>query len=300
MRSPKTGPQKREMMVTPETKDAFATPTRYPGDLELGGFVDRETMRFVRSYPHPPALVWAALTDPAQLGAWLWPCTSFEAQLGGVAVFNPGREFQVRVTEFEPERLLTLGGRFRFAIETQGEGCRLTLDLKRPPDGWSPMGLAGFHGWLGRLTRLLAGASQDETEAWASGVWNAVFHHCEWEVRRFVAGGDQVIWRVHFPEHDAALTAEAAAQLDGLARRLVERNLAVTIDGFGDDACGDAEATALCGRRVNAASARLEAAGVPKSRINVGFVLGNYHYLVERDAEAGRAFNRRIELRPVY
>jgi len=29
-------------------------------------------------------------------------------------------------------------------------------------------------------------------------------------------------------------------------------------------------------------------------------VLGNYHYLVERDAEAGRAFNRRIELRPVY
>jgi hypothetical protein len=29
-------------------------------------------------------------------------------------------------------------------------------------------------------------------------------------------------------------------------------------------------------------------------------VLGNYHYLVERTREAGRAFNRRIELRPVY
>jgi hypothetical protein len=39
---------------------------------------------------------------------------------------------------------------------------------------------------------------------------------------------------------------------------------------------------------------------VARGRINVGFVLGNYHYLVERDAEAGRAYNRRIELRPVY
>jgi hypothetical protein len=39
---------------------------------------------------------------------------------------------------------------------------------------------------------------------------------------------------------------------------------------------------------------------VPEAAINVGFVLGNYHYLVERDSEAGRAFNRRIELRPVY
>jgi hypothetical protein len=217
--------------MTSETRTPALAPTRYPGDLALGGFVDRETMRFVREYPHPPALVWSALTDPAQLGAWLWPCKSFEARLGGVGVFDPGREFQVRITEFEPGRLLNLGGRFRFALEPAGAGCRLTVDLKRPPDGWSPMGLAGFHGWLGRLTRLLAGAPPDETEAWASG---------------------------------------------------------------------DEAALSLCRRRVQAATTRLESAGVPKSRINVGFVLGNYHYLVERDAEAGRAFNRRIELRPVY
>ena len=75
---------------------------RYPGDLQLGGFVDRDTMQFIRDYPHPPALVWAALTDPAQIGVWLWPCTSFEARLGGVGVFNPGREFHIAVTEFEP------------------------------------------------------------------------------------------------------------------------------------------------------------------------------------------------------
>ena len=46
---------------------------RDPNDLALGGFVDRRTMRFVRNYPHTPANVWAALTDPQQLTVWLWP-----------------------------------------------------------------------------------------------------------------------------------------------------------------------------------------------------------------------------------
>ncbi|HXQ17038.1 MAG TPA: OmpA family protein [Caulobacteraceae bacterium] len=283
-----------------ETMTAVNLPARYPGDLQLGGFIDRDTMRFVRDYPHPPALVWGALTDPAQLGVWLWPCKSFEARLGGLGVFDPGRELQIRVTEFEPPHLLNLGGLFRFELAPQGAGCRLTVDLKRPPEGWSPMGLAGFHGWLGRLGRHLAGAPQDETEAWAGGIWNAVFHHCEWELRRFVSDGAKVIWRIHFPQNEAVLTAEAAAQLDELARLLLGKDLAVSIDGFGDDPCGEAESVRLCGARVRAASARLQAAGVPKGRINIAFVLGNYHYLVERDCEAGRAFNRRVELRPVY
>ncbi len=139
------------------------------------------------------------------------------------------------MTEFEPERVLNLGGRIRFVLAPLGDGCRLTLDLTRPPDGWSPMALAGFHGWVGRLTRLLAGAPQDETEAWALGVWNAVIGHCEWEVRRYVSGGAPPIWRIHFDENDAGLTGEAAAQLDELAQLLRRENLAVTIDGFGDD-----------------------------------------------------------------
>jgi uncharacterized protein YndB with AHSA1/START domain len=282
-------------------RQALARPvTRYPGDLTLGGFVDAETMRFERDYPHPPALVWAALTDPAQLGVWLWPCRSFEARLGGVGVFDPGKELTIQVTEFEPERVLNLGGRIRFVLEPQAGGCRLTLDLTRPPDGWSPMALAGFHGWVGRLTRLLAGAPQDETEAWALGIWNAVIGHCEWEVRRNVTGGAPPIWRIHFDENDPGLTRETAGRLDELAELLVRDNLAVTIDGFGDDPCDDAESWRLCAARIAATSAHLEAAGVPRSRINVGFVLGNYHYMVERECAAGRAYNRRLELRPVY
>jgi hypothetical protein len=279
---------------------AAPTPFREPNDLSLGGFVDRDTMRFQREYPHPASLVWAALTDPAQLGVWLWPCKSFDARLGGVGVFEPGMELSVRVTEFEPERVLNLGGRIRFEITPHPTGCRLVLDLKRPPDGWSPMGLAGFHGWLGRLSRLLAGRPQDETEAWALGIWNAVFAHCEWEVRRFVADGEKVIWRVHFRESDATLTDEAAAQLDELVSLLRDKDLSVTVDGFGDDRCSAEESLTLCAERVAAASRYLQAKGLPEARINIAFVLGNYHYLVERDSEAGRAFNRRIELRPAY
>lgn len=279
---------------------ADAGPYRDPNDLALGGFVDRHTFRFVRRYPHPVERVWAALTDPAQLTVWLWPCTRFEARLGGVGVFNPGKEITLTVTEFEPPRRLRLGGAIRFTLESLEGGAQLTLDLSRPPDGWSPMALAGYHGWLGRLARLLAGRPQAETEAWALGIWNAVIGHCEEEVRRFVADGEAPLWRVHFPEHDAELSDEASANLDRLAGLLARKGLAVTIDGFGDDG-GEADGgVPLCAARVEAVSAHLRARGQPAERIHVGFVLGNYHPLAARDSEAGRAYNRRVELRPVY
>jgi uncharacterized protein YndB with AHSA1/START domain len=288
------------MTIEAGSRSQDQTPYRDPNDLSLGGFVDKNRFRFVRVYPHPPARVWAALTDARQLATWLWPCTSFEARLGGVCMFNPGRELTLRVTEFDPPNVLNLGGRIRFTLEPKAVGCRLTLDLMRPPDGWSPMALAGFHGWLGRLARLLAQRPQVETEMWAQGIWNAVIAHCEWELSRFTADGGQVVWRVHFDENDAALTEDGVAQLDRLARLLIEKGLAVTLDGFGDDPCTMEESVRLCAARLEAAAARLRAAGVPPSRINTAFVLGNYHYLAPRDDAAGRAFNRRIELRPCY
>jgi hypothetical protein len=274
---------------------------RDPNDLALGGFVDRQTMRFVRDYPHPPAEVWAALTEPRQLTAWLWPCASLEARLDGHAVFQlEDKTLTLRIVEFEPLRVLNFSGAIRFELAARSGGCRLVLTLKRPPDGWSPMGLAGFHGWLGRLGRLLAGTPEDETELWASQIWNAVFHHYEAEVRNYVADGATVLWRVHFSENVASLTPEAAALVDDLATLLVARGLSVTIDGFGDDPCDAGAGLRLCNARVAAVRERLISAAVPADRINIGFVLGNYHFLVERDSEAGRAFNRRVELRPIY
>ena len=39
-------------------------------DVSYGPSGDQWTLVFVRDIPHPPAKVWAALTDPAQLGRW--------------------------------------------------------------------------------------------------------------------------------------------------------------------------------------------------------------------------------------
>jgi outer membrane protein OmpA-like peptidoglycan-associated protein len=271
-------------------------------DLVLGEFTDRKTLRFVRDFTHAPETVWATLVDPAQYRVWLWPCTAFEARQDGAFCFDiSGQIWRGRITEFEPSRRLNLGGFMRFDLFEHQGGCRLVLILTRPPTGWSPMALAGYHAWLGRLTRLVEGVSDDEAERWASDQWEAVFPAYERLLRTKVADGAKVVYRLHFGENDPAPTADSLAQLDELATLLNGRpDLNVVIDGFGDDPCSPEESLALCGARVEAASHHLRDAGVAAERIGVGYVLGNYHYLVPRDTEAGRAFNRRIELRPTY
>lgn len=49
----------------------------------LGEFVDRDTMRFVREYPHPVERVWAALVTPEQISVWWMVCETLEAREGG-------------------------------------------------------------------------------------------------------------------------------------------------------------------------------------------------------------------------
>jgi outer membrane protein OmpA-like peptidoglycan-associated protein len=273
----------------------------HDNDLRLGAFVDRDTFQFVRDYDHPPALVWAALTDAAQLTTWFWPCSLFEAEPGGRFTFDDDEKvWRGRISEFEPPRLLAFAG-MRFELSERDGGCQLVVSLSKPRDGWSPMALAGYHGWLGRLDRLVDGVSADAAEDWASDIWDSRFIHCEREVRRKIAGGAKVIHRIHFEANDPTLTAEAQGLLNELVAVLRARgDLAVTIDGFGDDPCSLEQSLDLCGRRVAVAKQHLCDAGIGEARISIGFVLGNYHYLMPRDAEAGRAFNRRVELRPTY
>ena len=271
-------------------------------DLMLGEFTDAKTLRFVRDLAHSPATVWETLTDAEQYGVWLWHCPLFEAKPGGVFRFDiSGQIWKGRITEFEPPRLLNLGGHLRFELFDRGDGCRLIFTLTRPPTGWSPMALAGYQAWLGRLTRLLDKVPQAETEDWVSDLWQGMFPVYERLLRRHVSGGEKIIWRLHFDENNASLTPESAAQLDALAEFLKARGgLNVVIDGFGDDSCSQDESLSLCGARVSNAVAHLRGAGIAGERITVSYVLGNYHHLVSRDTAAGRAFNRRIELRPTY
>ncbi len=278
------------------------TPRGPDNDLILGEFTDRKTLRFVRDFPHPPKIIWETLSDGAQYSIWLWQCTRFEAKAGGAFCFDiSGQIWEGRIKAFEPPHLLDLGGRIRFELFDHNEGCRLILTLTRPPTGWSPIALAGFQAWIGRLTRLIAKTPQDETDRWAQEGWDGMFPVYERQLRLHVSNGEKIIWRLHFGENDAALTAESIGQLDALAQLLATRpDLNVVIDGFGDDPCDYDDSVKLCAARMAGAAAHLRQTGIAPERILTGYTLGNYHHLVPRDTAAGRAFNRRIELRPTY
>ncbi|HXN85174.1 MAG TPA: OmpA family protein [Candidatus Binataceae bacterium] len=271
-------------------------------DLNLGHFVDRDTFQFQRDYPHPIDRAWSALTNAEQVSIWLWPCTTLEAEAGGRFVFDlEGNPWRGHLTEFDPPRVINFGGAIRFELSAREGGCRMVLTLKRTRLGWSVMALAGFHGWLGRFERHLDATPSEQTEDWAKDIWGSLFFAYEREVRRNITGDAKAIHRIHFEENVSALNAEAKAQLDELIALLKDKpNLNLNIDGFGDDPCTLEASMELSAKRVAAASEYLREAGIASDRIMVGFVLGNYHYLVPRDAAAGRAFNRRIELRPIY
>jgi outer membrane protein OmpA-like peptidoglycan-associated protein len=284
------------------TDTVASLPLIVGNDARLGEFVDRDTMRFVRDFAHPASDVWPVLTDADEITNWLWPCSLFEPRVGGRYQFgDSGREWGGQVLEFDPPRRLNMGGLWIFELSDLPGGSRLVLLIKRPPGGWSPMTLAGFHGWMGRLTRRLDGTPQAETEAWASDVWESVFLAYERAVRRDVAGGQRFLYRLHFAPNDAALNNEARGHLDHLAALLADhRKLEVVADGFGDDPGAEGEGRELSAERIAAAFEALQALGVARTRLHHGFVLGNYHPLTPRNSEAGRAFNRRIELRVTF
>jgi hypothetical protein len=273
-------------------------------DLSIGEFIDRKTLRLVRHYSHPMQRVWAALTDREQVSIWYLPCTQLEARAGGAYTFGTdGKTWRGVITDFDPPRLIDFGGGLRFELFETESGCRLVLTLKRPPSGWSPMALAGLNGWLGRLHRLVSGVSNDDAERWASNEfpWEGLFLAYERLLQHAVSDGAKVIYRVHFEPNQSGLTTEAITQMDGLVAMLKnEPRRRVCIDGFGDDPCSIEESLSLSRARVEAVTQYLRDAGLASERIEIGFALGNYHFLVPRDTEAGRAFNRRIEIRPIY
>lgn len=106
-----------------------------PVHLERAGA--RTTLVLERDFSHPPALLWAALTDPAQLATW----APFDAErnLGGVgpvsltqpgtgAARAPVTHDQVR--QAERPRVLEHSwddDLLRWELEPRGSGTRMTL-----------------------------------------------------------------------------------------------------------------------------------------------------------------------------
>ncbi|MFY3746366.1 SRPBCC family protein [Anaeromyxobacter sp. Red801] len=125
---------------------------------------ERWTLVLVRDLRHPPARVWQALTDPAQLSEW----APFDADrdLGAVGpvtlstVGAPTPQVSASaVRRAEAPRLLeyTWGdGELRWELEPIAGGTRLTLwhGIDRRFVSW---GAAGWHVCLDVLDRRLAG-----------------------------------------------------------------------------------------------------------------------------------------------
>jgi uncharacterized protein YndB with AHSA1/START domain len=125
---------------------------------------DKWTLVLVRELHHPPAMVWQALTDPAQLAEWApFDADRSLAAVGTVKLTTIGAPTTMvsesDVKRAEAPRLLEYswgGGDLRWELEPAGSGTRLKLshNINR---GYIAWGAAGWHICFDVLDRLLAG-----------------------------------------------------------------------------------------------------------------------------------------------
>ena len=125
---------------------------------------EKWTLILVRELRHPPAKVWQALTDPAQLSEWApFDADRNLAAVGPVKLSTVGtptpQVSETTVKRAEAPRLLEYswgGSDLRWELEPLGSGTRLTLwhNIDRRFISW---GAAGWHICFDVLERLLAG-----------------------------------------------------------------------------------------------------------------------------------------------
>ena len=126
---------------------------------------DRWTLVFVRDLHHPPEKVWAALTDPAQLGEWAPFTTDRDLGRPGDATLTMidgevAEDLPATVTRAEPPTLLeyTWGQDvLRWELEPSEAGTKLTLRHTLEDPDMVPKVAAGWHICLVVAERLLDG-----------------------------------------------------------------------------------------------------------------------------------------------
>jgi uncharacterized protein YndB with AHSA1/START domain len=121
------------------------------GGAELARFIDRDTIEYVRTYPHPIERVWRAVSDAGEVSIWFWAGRS-EARLGGAYVFGPEDgpfKFAGVITAFEPPRLIRYGGPhpgpesyWQFELTPAQGGTRMAFVQRITPGRW-----VNVHDW---------------------------------------------------------------------------------------------------------------------------------------------------------
>jgi uncharacterized protein YndB with AHSA1/START domain len=158
-------------------------------EAELARFIDRQTMEYVRTYPHPIERVWRAIVEPEEFGVWFIK-GRLDPRVGGRYWFGDDG-FQGVVTAIEPPRLLRLEDDharqvFQYELTEVAGGTRVRMVYRYPtgdhvekPDpasaggeaswdfggdlpggpgtAWRPGFLGGWHDFWDRLDEHLDG-----------------------------------------------------------------------------------------------------------------------------------------------
>jgi len=142
-------------------REKYTAGSAFGAEVRKNG--DEWTLILVRELRHPPAKVWKALTEPAQLREWA-PFdadrdlgTVGPAKLSTVGTPTP-QVSDTSVQRAEPQKLLEYRWGehdIRWELEPLGKGTRLTLwhNIGRK---FVSMGAAGWHICFDVLDRLLA------------------------------------------------------------------------------------------------------------------------------------------------
>jgi uncharacterized protein YndB with AHSA1/START domain len=127
---------------------------------------DRWTLVFVRELHYPPELVWAALTEPAQLAAWAPFLADRDLGTAGDATLtmvdgDTRQQMAASVLRAEPPARLdyTWGpDLLQWDLAVTGTGTRLTLRHTIADRDVAPVMAAGWHLCLDVAEHLLEGA----------------------------------------------------------------------------------------------------------------------------------------------
>jgi uncharacterized protein YndB with AHSA1/START domain len=144
------------------TREKYAPGAAFGAEVRKGE--DKWTLVLVRALRHPPAKVWSALTDPAQLREWAPFDADRNLAAPGAAKLTTVGAPAAHVTEgivkrVEARRLLEFtwgGNEMRWELEPLASGTRLTLwhNIGRK---FVAMGAAGWHICFDVLDHYLGG-----------------------------------------------------------------------------------------------------------------------------------------------
>jgi len=149
--------------------------------MDLGTYIEHEgrpAVRFVRTFRHPVERVWAAISDPAELGHWFPSSVELDPREGGAIAFadDPYAAAATGVVlVWDPPRRLSFTwytDELHFTLEPAADGgCRLTLVNVLDDRSTAARNAGGWYVCLVELGKRLDGVPSrgphsEDTEPW--------------------------------------------------------------------------------------------------------------------------------------